>query len=140
MIHGENRINKRFCLSEVDLVAEYSRIPTEENPLFGLDPLEQYQRQYRSAVVNNISRGGICISIDDPNLDVGIEVELFLTVTDPEPGGENVSQDFAARAVWISEDTTGFRVGLEFTEVPEGFSESFDRLMTIVECEHSLIG
>ncbi len=138
MIKSEKRVDERFYLLGIGQVAEYIRIPSYDHPVSNLHALDGNQAVYRPAVIHNISQRGICISIKESDLDVGTEIGLFFSVMDPDQG--NIAMEFVARVVWISDDTTGFRAGLEFTEVPEDFAETFSRLMALLENDHSLSG
>jgi c-di-GMP-binding flagellar brake protein YcgR len=137
MIKSEKRVGERFYLLGVGQVAEYTRIPSDDHPVSNLYPLDEIQVEYRSAVIHNISQGGICISIKESDLDVGTEIGLFFTVMARDPDQGNIAMEFVARVVWISDDTTGFRAGLEFSEVPEDFAEAFSRLTALLEKEHA---
>ena len=138
MIKSDKRVNDRFFLLGIGQVAEYTIIPSDDHPVSNLYPLGENQAEYRPAVIHNISQGGVCISIKESDLDVGTEIGLFFTVMARDPDQRNIAMEFVARVVWISDDTTGFRAGLEFTEVSEDFTEAFSRIMALLDKEHSL--
>lgn len=136
MISDDNRGNERYDLLGMDLVCEYAHIPEECDPVSELDAESSTQREYISGMVHNISRGGICISVEDQDLDVGKEIELFLTAVDPGSGMGNHYMEIIAQVIWISEEPAGFRAGLKFTEVPEDFSSAFEEIVKALEKNH----
>jgi len=132
----ETNINRRFERYEVlglDMVAEYTPIPREANPVEDNDT----QESYLSAIIHNISYGGICLTVENPDFHVGREIVLLVTVIDPEATGETqqLSLEFVAQVVWIAEDTAGYRAGLKFMEVPEDFPEMLERIVSILNRE-----
>lgn len=136
MTFDDTRENERYDLFGVDLVCEYAYIPAACDPVSELDSPDDAQREYHSGVVCNISRGGICISAEDQDLDFGKEIELFLTVVDPGSGMGNHYMEIIARVVWVSEQPNGFRAGLTFTEVPEDFNSVFEEIVRSLEKNH----
>ena len=136
MIFKDNRGNERYDLFGMDLVCEYAYISEVCDPVSELDSPDDAQREYHSAVVHNISRGGICISVEDQDLDVGKEIELFLTAVDPASGMGNHYMEIIAQVVWVSEEPNGFRAGLTLTDVPEDFSSTFEEIVKALEKNH----
>lgn len=136
MNKAENRFNYRYNPVGCVRVADFLYISSYSDALPYLRSAGQENREFHSAVVHNISRGGICLSTEDPGLDMGREIELYITLTDPESGTENIPLEFVARVIWVSEDTNGFRAGLKFVEVPEDFPETMERVVMLLEDGH----
>ncbi len=136
MIFKDNRGNERYDLFGMDLVCEYAYISEVCDPVSELDSPDDAQREYHSAVVHNISRGGICISVEDQDLDVGKEIELFLTAVDPASGMGNHYMEIIAQVIWVSEEPNGFRAGLTLTDVPEDFLSVFEEIVKTLEKNH----
>ncbi len=124
---------ERYVVLGLDMVAEYAPIPKEADTI----ECDCTEGLYLSAVIHNISYGGICLTVENPDIDVGREIVLTVTVIDPEATGktQQLSLEFVAQVVWISEDTTGYRTGMEFVEVPEDFPERFERIASILKRE-----
>ena len=125
----ETRLNTRYDLYDLDVVSEYRIIdpslpsfPATEEPPDGSQPA-------LSAVVHNISRGGLCISVEAADLDVGREISLVLNVPEDRAGRPALKLECVARVVWISEEPAGFRAGLHFTELPPDFPALFRALV-----------
>jgi c-di-GMP-binding flagellar brake protein YcgR len=141
MKKGDQRNDDRYDVLGLNMVAEYSLIPSGDSP--GLSQTEgpATPQEYNSALVRNISDGGICLSIENEDLDAGREIVLFVTVSDPEESdrSKHVNMEFVGRVIWISEDTAGYRVGLKFTEVPDDFSEGLERVIEILGKEQHVL-
>ncbi len=137
MVYSKERNDRRYnLLFGLDLVAEYSHISPEHLAISDLSSIEEPCEECRSAVVHNISRGGICLSFEDTQLDVGREINLILTLSDPASEKGNFSLECLGEIIWVSEDPAGFRAGLKFIEVPEDFPEVFDRIVDLLEKDH----
>jgi hypothetical protein len=136
MISSKGRDGKRYnLLFGFDLIAEYSHIFLEHLVISDIPSVEESYEERRSAVVHNISRDGICLSFEDTQLDVGREIDLILTLSNPASEKGNVSLECIAEVLWVSEAPAGFRAGLKFTEVPEDFPEIFERIVSLLEKE-----
>jgi hypothetical protein len=136
MNYSYDRSQRRFnLLFGSDLIAEYSHISPEHLAISDLPAIEESCEERRSAVVHNISLDGICLSFEDTHLDVGREIDLILTFSDLASEKGNFSLECIAKVIWVSEAPAGFRAGLKFTEVPEDFSEIFERIVSLPEKE-----
>ncbi len=134
MIYSKERSETRYSLLfGLDLIAEYSHISSEHLPISDLCTMEEPFEERRSAVVHNIGRGGVCLSFEDTQLDVGREIDLILTFSDPASAKGSFSLACLGEIIWVVEEPSGFRAGLKFVEVPENFPEVFERIVHLLE-------
>ncbi len=127
----ERRADERYAIFGLNLAAEYACIPADVQ---GVSELDEFSQEFHGAVVHNLSRGGACVSVECSDVDLGREIELFLTVIDPSAHETShyLTLEFVAKAVWLAEDTAGYRVGLRFVEVPENFDDLFPRIIALL--------
>ncbi len=127
----ERRSDERYAVLGLNMVAEYACIPTDPPVVPDVSELDAFSQEFHAAVVHNLSRGGACVSVQRADVGRGREIELFLTVSDPSGRDKSdyLTLELVAKAVWVTEDAAGYRVGLQFVEVPENFNDLFARLV-----------
>ncbi len=133
----ERRSDERYAVFGLNLVAEYACIPTDAQ---GIGELDECSQEFHAALVHNLSRGGACVSVERSDVGRGREIELFLTIIDPSAHETShyLTLEFVAKAVWLVEDTAGYRVGLKFVEVPENFDDLFPRVIELLTRKHTV--
>jgi hypothetical protein len=136
----ERRTDERYEVFGLNLVAEYACIPTDPPAVQGVSDLDEFPQEFHTAVVHNLSRGGACVSVECADVGLDREIELFLTVVDPaaHEKSQYLTLEFVAKAVWLVEDTAGYRVGLKFMEVPENFDDLFPRVIKLLAKRHTV--
>ncbi len=137
---SERRSDERYVVLGLNMVAEYACIPTDPHAVPEAGELDAFSQEFHAAVVHNLSRGGACVSVERSDVGRGREIELFLTIIDPSAHETShyLTLEFVAKAVWLVEDTAGYRVGLKFVEVPENFDDLFPRVIELLTRKHTV--
>ncbi len=88
-----------------------------------------------TSTTENLSRGGVCLSLDRPVVENSlVRVILFLVEDEVESAGAR-DLEVAARVRWTAETELGHRVGLEFEALAPAQVATIDRILRLIDKE-----